>query len=263
MLRIDDNTYIDATLITCAEYQLFLDDMRAHGKYYQPDHWAGYQFPAGQAHKPLLGMRPSDGLAFCEWLTARAQGDWGFRLPTPDEAAAYPLPVEAAEGLGYWVYMPATKHKEFVWTSASRPKVLSQKSLQTKMARDAAFAPSSIRTRDLARAIDRVLARDLGLDRALDLDRDRALDIDSVLALGFDFGTGIIRALDLDRARNRALDRVSDRNNARAIVLSIALAHSRSLDVYIDLLILEERLRGRLLPFEGIRIVKERKQEKS
>ena len=28
MQRIDENTYIDDTLVTCAEYQLFIDEMR-------------------------------------------------------------------------------------------------------------------------------------------------------------------------------------------------------------------------------------------
>ncbi|MFP5262655.1 MAG: hypothetical protein ACLGJB_12195 [Blastocatellia bacterium] len=33
--RIDDQREIDLGYLTCAEYQLFLDDMREQGKYYQ------------------------------------------------------------------------------------------------------------------------------------------------------------------------------------------------------------------------------------
>jgi hypothetical protein len=55
--RIDENTYIDDTLVTCAEYQLFVDEMREEGKYSQPDHWISYQFPGGKAKEPILGLR--------------------------------------------------------------------------------------------------------------------------------------------------------------------------------------------------------------
>lgn len=62
MIRIDENRYVDRTLITNAEYQLFLDDLRAAGEYRQPDHWLAFQFPAGEAAKPVAGVRPWDAL---------------------------------------------------------------------------------------------------------------------------------------------------------------------------------------------------------
>jgi hypothetical protein len=59
--RIDENIYIDDTLVTCVEYQLFVDEMREQGKYYQPDHWTSYQFPKGLARESILGVRRSFG----------------------------------------------------------------------------------------------------------------------------------------------------------------------------------------------------------
>jgi hypothetical protein len=91
MQRIDENTYIDDSLVTCAEYQLFIDELREQGKYYQPDHWTSYQFPKGRAREPILGVRYSDAIAFCEWLTNRGDTDWEYRLPTEKEAQKHLL----------------------------------------------------------------------------------------------------------------------------------------------------------------------------
>ena len=113
--RIDENTYIDDTLVTCAEYQLFLDEMREQGKYYQPDHWASYQFPEGRAREPILGMRHSDALEFCAWLTKQEAGEEAFRLSTSVETMAYPLIHPGILWpLGYWV-MGADEQSRFAW----------------------------------------------------------------------------------------------------------------------------------------------------
>lgn len=99
--RIDQNTYIDNTLVTCAEYQLFIDEMRNKGKYYQPDHWVSFQFPQGSAQKPVLGVRLTDAIAFCEWVQKTNRG-WKFRLPTREEAEEYLIENSELQGLGYW-----------------------------------------------------------------------------------------------------------------------------------------------------------------
>ena len=88
--RIDENTYIDDTLVTCAEYQLFIDEMREQGKYYQPDHWISYQFQEGTGREPILGARHADAIAFCDWLTIRDRMGWRYRLPSMSEARIYP-----------------------------------------------------------------------------------------------------------------------------------------------------------------------------
>ncbi|MBE9041161.1 SUMF1/EgtB/PvdO family nonheme iron enzyme [Oscillatoriales cyanobacterium LEGE 11467] len=97
---LDANLGIDSSYITCEEYQLFLDEERAVGKYYQPDSWTTEKYPAGEANQPVLGVRASDAEAFCEWLTQKyARWRVRFRLPTPAEAQAHPIPERH---IGYW-----------------------------------------------------------------------------------------------------------------------------------------------------------------
>jgi hypothetical protein len=93
--RIDEVREIDLNYLTYAEYQIFLDDMRAQGKFFQPDHWGDYQFQQGKALEPILGVRPEDAEAFCKWLTRRRYGsNERYRLPTAEEAQQYLLPKE-------------------------------------------------------------------------------------------------------------------------------------------------------------------------
>jgi hypothetical protein len=80
LARLDEHRQIDTTLVTHAEYQLFLDESRARGKYYQPDHWQDLRFQPGQGQLPVVGVRPTDALAFCAWLTER-EGEWRYSLP--------------------------------------------------------------------------------------------------------------------------------------------------------------------------------------
>jgi hypothetical protein len=103
--RIDESTYIDDTLVTCAEYQLFIDEMREQGRYYQPDHWTSYQFPNGQAREPILGVRQSDAITFCDWLTKhKGEGnEWNYRLPDRDEAAQYQTKAYGKSLSGNWL----------------------------------------------------------------------------------------------------------------------------------------------------------------
>jgi hypothetical protein len=114
MQRIDENTYIDDTLVTCAEYQLFLDEMRKQGKYYQPDHWVSYQFPEGMGRLPILGIRPSDALAFSAWCTQNEKEGWVYELPTEQQTRKSPLPERENHPIGYWA---RTEKKEicFLW----------------------------------------------------------------------------------------------------------------------------------------------------
>jgi hypothetical protein len=91
---INETSEIDLTHITCAEYQLFLDEMQAHGKCFHPDHWSSYKFPKGDALKPILGVRSGDAEAFCSWLTRREGGLVSYRLPNSEEAQSMPLEVK-------------------------------------------------------------------------------------------------------------------------------------------------------------------------
>ena len=114
MFRLDDNVYIDESLITCAEYQLFLDEMRALGHYHQPDHWQTHRFSSGQARQPILGVRLLDAQAFCTWLTEHEKGQWNFRLPTPEEVQEFAITKEQFFKYGYWVN---DHHEQYLlWT---------------------------------------------------------------------------------------------------------------------------------------------------
>jgi NACHT domain/TIR domain len=104
MLPLHQKTYMDTSLITCAEYQLFLDEKRAQGHSHQPDHWETVSFPKGSGKAPILGVRRSDAEAFCAWLTERDPQGWRYRLPFTEE-----LPVQEPEQwkileseAGYW-----------------------------------------------------------------------------------------------------------------------------------------------------------------
>lgn len=113
--RIDENTYIDDSLVTCAEYQLFIDEMREQGKYHQPDHWTSYQFPKGQAKNPVLGVRLSDAFAFSEWLTSKHGNDWLFRIPSKPEFERNLSGLEL-KGIGYWI-----REGAFITKTTSNP----------------------------------------------------------------------------------------------------------------------------------------------
>ncbi len=100
LLRIDDNVEIDMSYITCAEYQLFIDEKREAGKNCQPDHWTTDIFPRGYAKKPITGVRASNAEEFCEWLTQRDfVPGFKYRLPTLAEAKEYPA---TEKQIGCW-----------------------------------------------------------------------------------------------------------------------------------------------------------------
>ena len=84
-VRIDEAKYVDTSLISNGEYQLFLQESRANRLYHQPDHWRGFTFEMGDGRKPIVGVRPSDAEFFCQWLTDRDTTGWQFRLPNADE----------------------------------------------------------------------------------------------------------------------------------------------------------------------------------
>ncbi len=256
MVRVDEDRYVDNSLITHAEYELFLDERRAQGKCHQPDHWSGHKFPPGQGRTPVVGVRPSDAIAFCQWLTQREPGEWRYRLPMAGELDTDTLTdlaqARSAAGLGYWVV--SDEGVELVKVRASAPGIEGMASrrvaLDLDRARDLDRAHDRAHDRARARALDlgsdldlararvRDLARDLALDRALDLDRardraralDRDLDRDRVLA----HDRALARALDLnlDRARDLARDRVLalDLDLARDLARDLKLALARNGD---------------------------------
>jgi NACHT domain len=102
--RIDTNSInelleIDLEYITCADYQLFLNDCLTKGVCRQPDHWSSLSFPPGEAFTPVRGVRASDALAFCEWLSSHVGGGYRIRVPKAEEANRYPA---VQLGLAAW-----------------------------------------------------------------------------------------------------------------------------------------------------------------
>jgi hypothetical protein len=137
LLRTDDNTEIDTRYITCAEYQLFIDEKRYFnppsfnqsdpelkqptGENRQPDHWLTDRFPPGDASRPIVGVRAGDAEAFCQWLTERSSalgdtfledgstifvGESKFRLPNLAEAREHPILLKehpiSEQTIGFW-----------------------------------------------------------------------------------------------------------------------------------------------------------------
>jgi hypothetical protein len=89
MVRVSDDRYIDRSPVTQAEYQLFIDEMMAQGKYRQPDHWNAYEFALGTGGRPVVGLRKSDAKEFCIWLTSRKQGLWVYDLPVDNDLRTF------------------------------------------------------------------------------------------------------------------------------------------------------------------------------
>jgi NACHT domain len=229
--QIDDDHSVDNDLISCAEYQLFIDDRRAAGDYRQPDHWSETHFPAGSAREPVLGIRSSDAQEFCCWLSARHEGEWIYQIPDKD------LRDQPFGKAGYWAKAPSGP--DLCGSSGT----LIQPTIEMLRARHLAdiekFRAANVVHRgsalhqDLARAVDlartrnreavhtldyrRARARALALDRALDID----FDIDSALARAVDGNIDLNR----DHARDSALASACDR--ARYLALDLDLAVDR------------------------------------
>jgi hypothetical protein len=265
LIRIDDDTWADATLITHAEYQLFLDEKRNEGKYYQPDHWRSYQFPAGQGHAAVVGVRAADAEAFCLWLSEREPGEWTYRIPRVGETLS-DIPGIA----GYWQKLDETDEYRLALNDGMRSELQGRLGVVLDRALDRARAHTLDRALDLA--LDR--ARAHTLDRAFDLalDRARAHTLDRALDLaraGVHTSTlDIARALDRAPDHTRALDLARNRtlNRARALTGNRApqpytYSIDSALDVYFMLAILEARVKGEFPAYEGIRIVKERRKD--
>lgn len=135
MIPLDDEVYSTTSLINCIEYQLFLDEQEK-GKYYHPDHWMNKRFPAGHGQASVLGVRPSDALAFCIWLTERDQENWRYRLPHASEVKQVEESMneegKVVIGTGYWI----NNGKGFAWVRGN--PVISTEMIQETMDRSCA-----------------------------------------------------------------------------------------------------------------------------
>jgi hypothetical protein len=103
LVRLSETVAMDTSLVTCAEYQLFLDEMRDQGKYFQPDHWSSYHYPIGAGNRPVTGVRSLDAQEFCEWLVTNEEKNVVYRLPKASEIGRGIIDLNANKGIfGYW-----------------------------------------------------------------------------------------------------------------------------------------------------------------
>jgi hypothetical protein len=279
--RIDEKTSIDDTLVTGAEYQLFIDEMRNQGKYYQPDHWTSYQLPNGQAREPILGVRHSDAVAFCEWLMQKENHERYFLLPTKEEVQSFPLRPFWQHSIGYWL----NEETQFTWIG---PDPIDAREISIDALN---FACNRERTLNLYQALKRGREGLLrggqirNLNRSvskLSRSKKRALvkfqQEEDVRVFVEELGLSLIR--DLEQSLDRDLDRIHERalalNRAFDLAYAIGIDHNRSQelsrarnrpvflnpgrqvsnDVYIEIFTLQERLAGRSPIFEGIRLAR-------
>jgi energy-coupling factor transporter ATP-binding protein EcfA2 len=100
MMRIGQNTWLDTSYISCAEYQLFINERMRLGDFRQPDHWPNWRFPHRNADEPIAGLRSEDALMFCEWLNNRHP--WpGFKYQLPNKVNIDEFPILDSQ-IGCW-----------------------------------------------------------------------------------------------------------------------------------------------------------------
>ena len=266
LLRIDEKTAIDIQYVTCAEYQLFIDEQRQQNKQRHPDHWIHHHFPGGSANKPVTGIRADDAVSFCQWLSRRT-GQY-YRLPQKREAAEHQvlnsdvttwskaldsIEIELSRlSDGYvqnWQSKINESLRKFLQdnlddhprTLASALRTISDRSFNRShdLELNFDFSYSFGLIRDIARGLARSLAQNRGLEKA----RDKALACELALARACDLSRGLTlaRAKKITRENDLVID--LERELARACDLSNALhyelgkAHSRNseLDLALDL----------------------------
>ncbi|MBD0261410.1 MAG: GUN4 domain-containing protein [Tolypothrix sp. Co-bin9] len=92
-IRINEELEIDNSYITCAEYQLFLDETRERPQFLNLfSKKKTDRFPPGDAKKPITGISWENALRFCAWLGQWYRTRLGNQLS--EMAVHYRLPKE-------------------------------------------------------------------------------------------------------------------------------------------------------------------------
>lgn len=213
LVRLSEDIYIDSTLVSHAEYQIFLDEKREKGGYYQPDHWSDNQFPREMGQLPIVGVRPGDAIVFCEWLSNRTEEKFNFRLPNKREVNI--IKVDFGPN-GYWIL-------EDSQTTMEMPRAIPHISIAI-LQKYNSYAQDYIHHLDLDYALDNLehifsihnyALGDLDqLFKNLDDALDRVLGLSSVNLTRY-----------LANARDQARDYA--RNYARNLGLDHTLAHNQ------------------------------------
>lgn len=239
-VRIDEAKYVDTTLISNSEYQLFLEYGRSQRNYFQPDHWRSYTYENGNGRKPVVGIRPSDAEAFCAWLTERDNTGWVFRLPRANELNLSRLRsdghVTDMENATYWYvnngsYQTAnfqTEQDDAAAVAQLQQRFLKEWELHNKSAGNTQIK-QKVGQLMLARAQQRQFVMK-------NLDRNLSRELKSVPHILQDFNYVRDRSLedvatDLDLAINDALAIVNDPNvmAARHIELDTIITLTKAL----------------------------------
>jgi len=180
----NEQVVIDISFVTHIEYQLFLDEQQTQGKYYQPDHWADFSFPLGTGLKPVLGVRRSDALAFCEWLTAREEGNWYYRLPKSNEQEE-DVVDKVSRATGTAVYWISTDTKPSWAAVQPLPSDITQECLDHSFKQDEEHFSNYSFNPD--RSSDHILYKEIRLAQALrhacELDQELCRILQSVQTL--------------------------------------------------------------------------------
>jgi energy-coupling factor transporter ATP-binding protein EcfA2 len=213
MTRVEEDKYVDSTPITHAEYQIFLDEQLEWGKHHQPDHWLHYKFPAGQGQTPVVGIRPSDAVAFCDWLTQREPENlWRYRLPRSDEIDVDSVQLKddiqtwLKDGGGYWC--STGELIECARPLKSEP-VIEYKSLEQQLADDLKYASDDVQNPNSGLKQDLEIACELALDRpfryVLHCSSDLVRSITRALSLVASLASSISREAAQAREQGREL----------------------------------------------------------
>jgi len=191
--RINENRGIDRTFISCAEYQLFLDEKREKKEFYQPDHWLDFHFPKGSALQPIAGVRAPDVEKFCDWLSQKEHKK--YRCPTLAEAQEF-FALENQE-FATW----CNENRFLQWDSSNnreqrikfKVENLLKGSWAVKYFRWDKFALARPFVIFLAFVLDLARALDLALARTIDLDLARTIDLVRTLKLALDLARTLAR----------------------------------------------------------------------
>lgn len=222
--RIDEAREIDPEYITCAEYQLFLDEMRERGYYFQPDHWTSLRFPPEEANMPVIGVRAEDARDYCYWLTMKqGAANFRFRLPRPEEARQYP-----ANNSSYACWCADGEQFQLVGLNPKAENTVREALEKLPMLTLRAALPLE---RGLNRELDSGFEKDivralaLQLDPAMDKALNNALHHVRELILNRAFDLGIVISPDLDLAR--VLSRSRNVSSVSAAVENFDMARAK------------------------------------
>jgi len=236
MAQVNETLYRDSSLLTCGEYQVFLDEQpKALSR--RPDHWETNQFPSSIGYKPLLGIRPSDATVFCKWLTQWDQEKWYYRLPYTGELNEKDHEIirgkTSDQGLGYW----SNGGKAFTWLTeppSSLHSILHEMFIldHTRMCISILmlvlnFASDLALNRNNASSVEIVCALEyiLNLSRTIDLALVQVIHFQVVHKHSLEF----IKAIDLALKHARSLINMDKSMNDIPLdlfqIMNIALTH--------------------------------------